>query len=260
MSWLVWAAALLSVACGCDAARSGTSPQAAPSPDVRSPETTASAADQGGVDVFDAATPMRSASTVDAGAKRKSDEPTSSARTGSPTMDAGKPSTRASGQRAEVRDAGARPTVPSQSTSMLDAAAQSVDAEASNMGEAAVDAAPSDASASDAAPNEVDAGSLTTATAEVNTGSCCSTSTLPGCGDAALQACVCALKVSCCIEAWDESCTRLIAEKFCQSGVRDCVCGTDEGQWQQAQCCDASWDDTCNSVASNKCGATPDCQ
>jgi hypothetical protein len=108
-------------------------------------------------------------------------------------------------------------------------------------------------SASDAGP---DGGSEKSAQ---NTGSCCSTSTQPGCGDAALRACVCEREPRCCSEAWDENCTRLVKEKHCQSGVRDCVCGYGEGQWQQAYCCQGGWNDTCESVSYNKCGATADC-
>jgi len=92
-----------------------------------------------------------------------------------------------------------------------------------------------------------------------NTGSCCSASTGPGCGDATLQACVCALSPRCCSETWDESCARLVREKNCQRGVRDCVCGSADGQWQQAYCCEGGWNATCESVSIHKCGATAAC-
>ena len=92
-----------------------------------------------------------------------------------------------------------------------------------------------------------------------NTGSCCSASGAPGCADPALQECVCALAPRCCSDAWDESCARLVNEKNCQSGVRACVCGSGEGQWQQAYCCEGGWNATCESVSIHKCGATPAC-
>jgi hypothetical protein len=92
-----------------------------------------------------------------------------------------------------------------------------------------------------------------------NTSSCCSASSAPGCGDAALQQCVCALSPRCCSDAWDESCARLVTEKNCQSGVRACVCGSGEGQWQQAYCCEGGWNATCESVSIHKCGATAAC-
>jgi hypothetical protein len=57
-------------------------------------------------------------------------------------------------------------------------------------------------------------------------GSCCVTSTLPGCGDSALQACVCALAPECCTTGWSESCTFIVSQKYCQPGVRECVCGS----------------------------------
>jgi hypothetical protein len=103
-------------------------------------------------------------------------------------------------------------------------------------------------------------GASTEAEPPTRTGSCCSASDEPGCGDSTLQDCVCALRPSCCDRAWDEACTRIVAEKNCQPGVRECVCGSADGQWQQAECCQGSWDSTCESVANNKCGATPDCE
>jgi hypothetical protein len=93
----------------------------------------------------------------------------------------------------------------------------------------------------------------------VNTGSCCSAGAGTGCGDPALQECVCALSPRCCSDAWDDSCARLVREKNCQSGVRDCVCGNGEGQWQQAYCCEGGWNATCESVSIHKCGATEAC-
>jgi hypothetical protein len=92
-----------------------------------------------------------------------------------------------------------------------------------------------------------------------NTNTCCSAGPGLGCGDSALQECVCALSPRCCSDAWDESCARLVKEKNCQAGVRDCVCGSEEGQWQQAYCCEGGWNATCESVSIHKCGATAAC-
>ena len=101
--------------------------------------------------------------------------------------------------------------------------------------------------------------SMTGAPEPASSGSCCSEGSGPGCGDPELQQCVCALAPRCCSEAWDDSCARLVREKNCQSGVRDCVCGNGEGQWQQAYCCEGGWNATCESVSIHKCGATAAC-
>lgn len=93
----------------------------------------------------------------------------------------------------------------------------------------------------------------------MNTGSCCEASDKPGCGTPETQACVCALQPRCCMAAWDETCTFIVAQKFCQAGVRECVCGGGTGQWQQSECCAQSWTDTCDSVALNKCNARAGC-
>jgi hypothetical protein len=98
------------------------------------------------------------------------------------------------------------------------------------------------------------------ASAPKNHGSCCAVSALPGCGDPDLQACVCALQPECCKTAWSQACTFVVAQKYCQRGVRECVCGSAEGQWQQASCCGQSWTDTCESVAINKCSASSGCK
>lgn len=121
----------------------------------------------------------------------------------------------------------------------------------------------------DAGPREEDTGTpdagaprdsgAASPAAPMSSGSCCSASDAPGCGDPALQACVCALSPRCCSEAWDESCARIVREKNCQTGVRDCVCGSAEGQWQQAYCCEGGWNATCESVSIHKCGATAAC-
>jgi hypothetical protein len=90
-------------------------------------------------------------------------------------------------------------------------------------------------------------------------GSCCSTQTTPGCDDPNLEVCVCHNIPTCCTMAWTEACVLLVQQKYCQPGVRDCVCGTDAGQWAQTSCCTTDWNATCDSVATIKCGAAQGC-
>jgi hypothetical protein len=92
-------------------------------------------------------------------------------------------------------------------------------------------------------------------------GSCCTTQTTPGCNDPNLELCVCQKDSDCCTKAWTTACTLIVEEKYCQPGIRDCVCGTDvdAGQWGQTDCCDADWSSTCDSVATLKCGAAQGC-
>lgn len=90
-------------------------------------------------------------------------------------------------------------------------------------------------------------------------GSCCSAQTTPGCSNASLEVCVCEKDQSCCTTAWGLGCALIVQQKYCQPGVRDCVCGTDAGQWGQTQCCATDWSSTCDSVATIKCGAVQGC-
>jgi hypothetical protein len=90
-------------------------------------------------------------------------------------------------------------------------------------------------------------------------GSCCAAHDTPGCSNADLQVCVCEKLPSCCTEAWDENCVYVVENKYCQEGVRDCVCGSEEGQWGRTACCEADWSSTCDSVAEIKCGALAGC-
>jgi hypothetical protein len=90
-------------------------------------------------------------------------------------------------------------------------------------------------------------------------GSCCSAHDTPGCDNAEIEACVCGKLESCCKETWTQACTFIVTSKYCQAGVRDCVCGDGEGQWQQHSCCDSDWSDTCNMVAEIKCGGASGC-
>jgi hypothetical protein len=65
----------------------------------------------------------------------------------------------------------------------------------------------------------------------------------------------------CCTKAWSLGCALIVQQKYCQAGVRDCVCGTnvDAGQWDQTSCCSTDWNSTCDAVATNKCGAAKGC-
>ena len=90
-------------------------------------------------------------------------------------------------------------------------------------------------------------------------GSCCVAQTTPGCSNADLEVCVCEKDQSCCTTAWALPCVLIVQQKYCQAGVRDCVCGTDAGQWGQTSCCSTDWTSTCDSVASLKCNAVQGC-
>jgi hypothetical protein len=104
-------------------------------------------------------------------------------------------------------------------------------------------------------PVEVDAGS----TPLSGSGSCCSAHDTPGCGNADLQVCVCEKLPECCTKAWTDACVFIVAQKYCQAGVRDCVCGTGTAQWGQTQCCESQWSASCDSVAELKCNAVAGC-
>ena len=99
----------------------------------------------------------------------------------------------------------------------------------------------------------------------------CEPSDHPGSGDAALDACVCAIDTFCCEDAWDDLCV-VIAEDGCDldcggggdeggdpcepsalpgsddAEVSACVCGFDPF------CCEEAWDDLCVSTAEGLCG------
>jgi len=90
-------------------------------------------------------------------------------------------------------------------------------------------------------------------------GSCCAEHDTGGCGNADLMVCVCEKDPSCCTKAWGRQCVFIVEQKYCQAGVRDCVCGSAEGQWGQAACCASEWSSTCDSVAKLKCDAVPGC-
>jgi hypothetical protein len=90
-------------------------------------------------------------------------------------------------------------------------------------------------------------------------GSCCMMQSTPGCSNASLEVCVCEKDPSCCTTAWSAPCVLIVQQKYCQPGVRDCVCGSDAGQWGQADCCNTDWTSTCDSVATLKCNAVQGC-
>lgn len=93
-----------------------------------------------------------------------------------------------------------------------------------------------------------------------DTENCCVAHAKPGCNDADIQQCVCDKLDACCTQAWTAACTYIVTERYCQPGVRDCVCGSGDGQWQQSTCCDADWTSTCDDVAQIKCGASVGCK
>ena len=152
----------------------------------------------------------------------------------------------AAGSPASTMDAGASPS--SQSGAKHDAGTNA----GPDAGTTMVTMRP-DASAGDAAPDAL-VGTL-------GTGSCCQEQTTPGCDNADLQVCVCEKIPACCTTAWSKACVLIVQQKYCQPGVRDCVCGTnvDAGQWGQTSCCDTAWTDTCNTVAEIKCSAVVGC-
>jgi hypothetical protein len=90
-------------------------------------------------------------------------------------------------------------------------------------------------------------------------GSCCMQQSTPGCSNPDLEVCVCAKDQSCCATAWDAPCVLIVQQKYCQPGIRDCVCGTDAGQWGQTECCGTDWTSSCDSVATLKCNAVQGC-
>lgn len=91
-------------------------------------------------------------------------------------------------------------------------------------------------------------------------GSCCAEQPTPGCGNADLQVCVCEKIPSCCTVRWDTACVLIVEQKYCQEGVRECVCGSGDEQWGQQECCDEQWSSSCDSVAELKCDAAPGCR
>jgi hypothetical protein len=106
---------------------------------------------------------------------------------------------------------------------------------------------------------QVDGGGPDGSSGPRDVGSCCSKQSTPGCSNPDLELCVCQKDQSCCTTAWGLECALIVQQKYCQPTVRDCVCGTDAGQWGQAQCCNTDWTSTCDSVATLKCNAAQGC-
>jgi hypothetical protein len=90
-------------------------------------------------------------------------------------------------------------------------------------------------------------------------GSCCEPHATAGCGNADIHVCVCEKQPSCCEKTWDAACVFIVEQKYCQQGVRECVCGSGMGQWGQTQCCESEWSSTCDNVAEIKCNAVAGC-
>ena len=95
----------------------------------------------------------------------------------------------------------------------------------------------------------------------LSTASCCEEHAEPGCNNAQTQACVCEKLPDCCTATWDMACMFIATDRFCEPGVRECVCGpAAEGGWELTDCCETYWDETlCDRTAVIKCGAKEDC-
>jgi hypothetical protein len=140
------------------------------------------------------------------------------------------------------------------------------------------DATSSDASSSEGSTSNAESGNASTGgTAGDSTASCCSASTVPGCGDAIVEACVCALDSYCCESGWDDACVATASSDACDlacggpepaapvdccapadignagcddAATQDCVCAYDP------YCCLQTWDELCvGYVDDYGCGA-----
>ena len=101
--------------------------------------------------------------------------------------------------------------------------------------------------------------------------SCCLPHDTPGCADAAVQNCVCAMDGFCCNNHWDSICAGEADE--CGSCTGDCCAsngspGCDEESVEVCVCdldpfcCDVTWDNLCAGEAEDPCNAIccfPDC-
>lgn len=88
---------------------------------------------------------------------------------------------------------------------------------------------------------------------------CCTAHASAGCQDPNVETCVCALLPDCCTDTWDGACAQIVTEKYCQPGVRDCVCNPPPDGWDQNSCCATSWTNLCDATAVSKCGAVAGC-
>lgn len=105
-------------------------------------------------------------------------------------------------------------------------------------------------------------------TDEPESTACCAAHSTPGCDDKAVEECVCEYGPDCCSGSWSELCVEFVRQRFCDPGVRECVCNAEDdpepGWGQNAVCCEgpnAKWTDTfCEEIAASKCGATVGCR
>lgn len=102
-------------------------------------------------------------------------------------------------------------------------------------------------------------------------GACCDAQDRAGCGDASIEACVCADEPFCCDVQWDVVCTVQSVLLGCTTcpgigGGGDCCAahgnpGCDDDQVEQCVCnedyvcCVDAWDDICVSIAMDACAA-----
>ena len=117
-----------------------------------------------------------------------------------------------------------------------------------------------------------DTGEATTDDTGAPGGPCCSAQDGGGCGDAAVEACVCAMDDFCCRTAWDEVCTVQVVILGCADcpgigGDGDCCAahdgpGCDDDEVEACVCdmdyvcCLDPWDDLCADAAV-ECGGCP---
>jgi hypothetical protein len=121
-------------------------------------------------------------------------------------------------------------------------------------------------------PTTTDTGEATTDDTGAPGGPCCSAQDGGGCGDAAVEACVCAMDDFCCRTAWDEVCTVQVVILGCADcpgigGDGDCCAahdgpGCDDDEVEACVCdmdyvcCLDPWDDLCADAAV-ECGGCP---
>ncbi|MGB0591278.1 MAG: cupredoxin domain-containing protein [Myxococcota bacterium] len=90
-------------------------------------------------------------------------------------------------------------------------------------------------------------------------GSCCEPNGSPGCEDADVNACVCALDGACCDVAWDALCV-LFAVEYCELGEQcDFVCG--DGTCDAGESCDSCSEDcgACGTCGDSVCDPDENC-
>ncbi|MBM4362045.1 MAG: hypothetical protein FJ104_05150 [Deltaproteobacteria bacterium] len=104
-------------------------------------------------------------------------------------------------------------------------------------------------------------------------GACCAAHEGAGCGDAAIEACVCEADSRCCNSAWDEVCVALVGGLGCGTCGNDCCapastpgCAVPEVETcvcdKSAECCSGAWDEFCvllvtSATAGGACGTCP---